>query len=97
MFQPWLYRPTGRRQLVEGRFIRVYLKKSKKKTAAFYCQRFGNLQPGYPGSQSKNLLVVRTLSKTRLTFLTGVTLLTTQSGHYRQLSTGRQHLFLDFF
>ena len=52
----------------------MYLRKSNKKTAAFSCQRFKNLHPGLPGSQSLNLEVVRSRFKTQ--YLSQVIVLT---------------------
>jgi hypothetical protein len=49
----------------------MYLKKSNKKTAAFTASGLETLRQVFPGSQSLNLLVIRTRSKSRQPFTGG--------------------------
>jgi hypothetical protein len=59
---------TGQPQLVRTSVYSDGLEKEQQKNRCFHCQRFGNLSPGFPGSQSLNLLVIRTRAKSRQPF-----------------------------
>ena len=51
------------KELVRTSVYNDGLAKEQQKNRCFFCQRFGNLYPVFPGSQSLNLAVIRTRSK----------------------------------
>ena len=73
-YEPWknptsaLCCQTGQPQLVRTSVYNDSVSKEQQKNRCFSCQRFGNLHPGLPGSQSLNFEVIRTRFKTRLPF-----------------------------
>jgi hypothetical protein len=70
-YEPWknptsaLCCKTDQPQLVRTSVYSDGLEKEQQKNRCFSCQRFGNLHPGFPGSQSLNLEVIRTRSKSQ--------------------------------
>ena len=77
----------------ERRFILVQLKKSNKKTAAFHCQRFINLNPGFLSAVKASAYRLSGLVP-KLGYLSQVMNSSpTDSDHSTSLSASRQDLF----